>query len=84
MNGFGDVLARESAPVWTFAGRPKDLAGNDQFLARQVSNGFAHHELGFAIGVHIGIIEKVDTLFKGLVDQSGSGAFFDLIAKSDP
>ena len=42
VDGFSDVLARQSAPVGALAGRPEYFARDHQFLARQVGDGLAH------------------------------------------
>jgi hypothetical protein len=59
VDGFGDVLARESAAVGAFPGRPEHLAGKHQFLARQLLDGLAHHHFRAALGVHVALSKKL-------------------------
>src|SRR5690606_19373923 len=63
-----------------------DLAGNAESVARQAQVGdhVAHHPLGLAVAVALGVVEEVDAVVPGGGDQLARFATPDLVAEGDP
>jgi hypothetical protein len=79
-----DVFAGKPAPVGARKSGPENFTGNDQRFALQVLDGFAHDNFGLTVGVHIGIIKKINALFVSGMNKVNGGLFVNLIAKSEP
>ncbi len=88
MAGVGDVLARQPA-----LGRARrgdraeiDLAGHTIAIARQpqIGDHVAHHLLGAAVRVDLGVVEEVDPVVPGSGDQVARFVAADLSADVDP
>ena len=84
VDGFGDVLARKSAPVGTLMVGQKTLLEITSSSRGMIGDGFTHHNLRLPVGVHVGVVEEVDALGKSFLDQGDGSGFVDLVAKGDP
>ena len=61
-------------------------AETGDFLDRgpQVGDDVAHHALGFAVGVALGVVEQIDAVVPGDGDEFARGAAADLAADRHP
>ncbi len=85
--GFDEVFAREAGLVGLVVfPAEKGFAGNDVAAAAPAAflEDVAHHELGLAVGVGLGVVEEIDARVVGGVEEFLGDGVADLFAEGDP
>jgi len=85
LDPFDDVFARKALVIRTLTA-PEEFCGDDDVgpLPSELLDGCTHNLLSPAVGVHLGIVKKVDTSFSTSMEEKLGVLDIQLVAEAHP